>query len=60
VNKRSLFNIAGLLIVLSLLLAACQPQATPTAEPTAAVVEPTDAPEPTAVPEATMAPEPTA
>jgi peptide/nickel transport system substrate-binding protein len=40
VNKRSLFSIVGIFMVLSLLLAACQPQATATP----AVVEPTKVP----------------
>ncbi len=51
-KKRSLFTFAALLIVMSMLLAACQPQATPPA------AEPTTAPEPTMAPEEpTMAPE---
>ncbi len=55
-NRKFVATIFALVIVLSMLLAACQPAATPTpeapaAEPTAAPVEPTAAPaEPTAAP----------
>ena len=60
---KKLFSLFSLLIVASMILAACTPAATPTEEPAAPtkeVVEPTDVPaEPTAVP--TEAPaEPTA
>ncbi len=62
-------NLMALLVLLSILLGACSPAATPTAapeqpqvEPTKAPeqpqVEPTKAPEPTAVPEPTKPPEP--
>jgi phosphate transport system substrate-binding protein len=56
--RRMTLSVLGVLAVLSLLIAACAPVATPAAEPTAAVMEPTAAPmEPTAT--ADM-PEPTA
>ncbi|MGQ0603436.1 MAG: ABC transporter substrate-binding protein [Anaerolineales bacterium] len=47
------------LVISSLVLAACAPAATPTAEPTQAPA-PTTAPQPTTAPEPTKAPEPTA
>lgn len=54
-KKRSLFALVAMVSVLGMLLAACQPQATPAATPTSA-------PQPTATtpPEPTKAPEPTA
>jgi len=59
--SKKFFILMTILVLASMVLAACQPAATPTAapEPTA-VPEPTKAPEPTAVPEPTKAPEPTA
>lgn len=44
---KRLMNLASLLVLFSLLVAACAPAATPTAAPTQAVEEPTTAPEPT-------------
>lgn len=66
-NSRTLVRLLGLLVVVSMLLVACAPAATPApaapaAEPTkappTAATEPTKAPEPTAVPP-TAVPEPT-
>ncbi len=48
-----------LLVVISLVLAACQPAATPTPAPTAVPVEPTTPPQPTATLAPTEAPTPT-
>lgn len=62
--KKHLSLIIGLLVIASMVLAACQPAATPTEAPAApaatqAPAEPTAAPvEPTAVPEEPKAPEP--
>jgi hypothetical protein len=42
--RRMTLPILGVLVVFSLLLAACAPAVTPTAEPTAEVMEPTAAP----------------
>jgi ABC-type transport system substrate-binding protein len=57
VKKSALFTLAALVVVFSMLLAACQPAATP---PPATEVPPTQAPAPTATTEPTMAPEATA
>ncbi len=62
--NRKYFAFSSLLVILTLLLAACgpteAPPATKASEPTAAPAEATKAPEPTAAPaEATKAPEPT-
>ncbi|MHB0987890.1 MAG: ABC transporter substrate-binding protein [Bellilinea sp.] len=53
--KKSFSYAFALLIIASMVLAACQPATTPTAAP---VVEPTKAPEPTAVVEPTAEPTP--
>jgi phosphonate transport system substrate-binding protein len=50
-KKRIVYTILAVLILASFALAACQPAATPTAEPTTPP-EPTQAPEPTATPTA--------
>jgi ribose transport system substrate-binding protein len=49
-SKRTLWTLASLIMILTMLLGACKPAATPTAEPT-------KAPEATTAPEATKAPE---
>jgi phosphonate transport system substrate-binding protein len=64
-KKKLLFNILAILVAMSMLLAACQPAATPTAEPTEPpppappTAEPTEPPPPTEAPPPTE-PEPTA
>lgn len=59
--KKSFAHILGLVVLLSLVLSACQPAATPPPEPTKPAeptVEPTKPPEPTATLEPTATPEP--
>ncbi len=54
-KRTSAFSLVVVLVLLSMVIAACAPAATPTAAP-----EPTTAPAPTTAPEPTKAPEPTA
>jgi basic membrane lipoprotein Med (substrate-binding protein (PBP1-ABC) superfamily) len=51
--KNKVFPLIGLLVVLSLLLAACAPAATPTQEPTSAAAQPTQVSQPTTAPSPT-------
>ena len=53
-HRKTVWTLTSLAVLLSLVLSACAPGATPTPEPQA-----TDAPEATAAPDATEAPEPT-